>query len=133
MRSRCAVIFVDPECLSQILTRMKSASPALRTTPTARVVFDCRTISASTAPCTSRRMHCPTPCASYCAPCQPSLRAFFSDRFDLPLLHTTCISVHVHQKSTCLAQLNIGPCVVQLWLRTPRIPAGNSSAWMGSE
>jgi hypothetical protein len=34
--------------------------------------------SASTAPCTSstsRRMCCPTHCASYCAPCQPLWRA----------------------------------------------------------
>jgi len=41
-----------------------------------RLVFHCRTTSASTAPCTSRRMCCPTHCASYCAPCQPLLRAF---------------------------------------------------------
>jgi len=32
-----------------------------------RLVFYCRTTSASTAPCTSRRMCCPTHCASYCA------------------------------------------------------------------
>ena len=31
--------------------------------------------SASTAPCTSRRMCCPTHCPSHCAPCQPLLRA----------------------------------------------------------
>ena len=31
---------------------------------------------ASTAPCTSRRMRCPTHCASYGAPCQPLLQAF---------------------------------------------------------
>ena len=41
-----------------------------------RLVFYCRTTSASTAPCTSRRTCCPTHCASYCAPCQPLLRAF---------------------------------------------------------
>ena len=41
-----------------------------------RLVFYCRTTSASTAPCTSRRMCCPTLCASYYAPCQPLLRAF---------------------------------------------------------
>jgi len=41
-----------------------------------RLVFYCRTTSASTAPCTPRRMCCPTHCASYCAPCQPLLRAF---------------------------------------------------------
>ena len=34
-----------------------------------RLVFHCRTTSASTAPCTSRRICCPTHCASYCAPC----------------------------------------------------------------
>ena len=38
-----------------------------------KLVFCCRTTSASTAPCTSRRMCCPTHCASYCAPCQPLL------------------------------------------------------------
>ena len=32
-----------------------------------RLVFYCRTTSASTAPCTSRRMCCPTRCASYWA------------------------------------------------------------------
>jgi len=41
-----------------------------------RLVCYCRTTSASTAPRTSRRMCCPTHCASYCAPCQPLLRAF---------------------------------------------------------
>ena len=45
-------------------------------TPEERLVFYCRTTSASTAPYTSRRMCCPTHCASYCAPCQPLLRAF---------------------------------------------------------
>ena len=41
-----------------------------------RLAFYCLTTSASTAPCTSRRMFCPTHCASYRAPCQPLLRAF---------------------------------------------------------
>ena len=36
----------------------------------------CRTTSASTAPCTTRRMCCPTHCASSCTPCQRLLRAF---------------------------------------------------------
>ena len=40
--------------------------------PVARLIFYCRTTSASTASCTSRRMCCPT----HCAPCQPLLRAF---------------------------------------------------------
>jgi len=31
--------------------------------------------SARTAPCTSRRVCCPTHCARYCAPCQPLFRA----------------------------------------------------------
>ena len=45
---------------------------------TDRLVFYCRTPSSSTTPCTSRRTCCPacTHCASYCAPCQPLLRAF---------------------------------------------------------
>ena len=38
-----------------------------------RLVFHCRTTSASTAPCTSRRMCCTTRCASYCAPMNPAL------------------------------------------------------------
>ena len=38
------------------------------------LVLYCRTTSASTAPCTSRRMCCPT--HSYRAPCYPLLRAF---------------------------------------------------------
>ena len=41
-----------------------------------RLVFHCRTTSASTAPFASRRMCCPTHCASDCAPCQPLLREF---------------------------------------------------------
>ena len=43
-----------------------------------RLVFYCRTTSASTAPCTSRRLCCPTHCASYGALCQLLLRAFFA-------------------------------------------------------
>ena len=48
-----------------------------------RLVFYCRTITASTAPNTSKRMCCPTHCASHCAPCQPLLRALpaFSGAF----------------------------------------------------
>ena len=34
-----------------------------------RLVSYCRTTSASTAPCTSRRRCCLTHCAGYCAPC----------------------------------------------------------------
>jgi len=41
-----------------------------------RSISYCRTTSASTAPCTSRTMCCPTHCASNCAPCQPLSRAF---------------------------------------------------------
>ena len=41
-----------------------------------RLVSHCRTTSARSAPCTSRRVCCLTYCASYCAPCQPLLRAF---------------------------------------------------------
>ena len=40
------------------------------------LVCYCRTTSASTEPCTSRKMCCPTHCASCCAPCQPLVRAF---------------------------------------------------------
>ena len=47
----------------------------LKLTMAERFVFYCRTTSASTAPCTSRRMCCPTHCAIYCAPSQPLLRA----------------------------------------------------------
>jgi len=38
-----------------------------------RLISYCRTASASTAPCKSRRMCCPTCCANFCAPCQPLL------------------------------------------------------------
>ena len=41
-----------------------------------RLVVRCRTTSASTAPCIPRRICCLTHCASYCAMCQPLLRAF---------------------------------------------------------
>ena len=41
-----------------------------------RLASYCRATSASTAPCTSRRICCLTHCASHCAPCQPLLRAF---------------------------------------------------------
>ena len=40
------------------------------------LILYCRTTSASTVPCTSRRTCCPTHGASYCALCQPPLRAF---------------------------------------------------------
>ena len=39
-----------------------------RCTEPGRLVFYCRTTRASTAPCASKRMCCPTHCASYCAP-----------------------------------------------------------------
>jgi len=55
---------------SQWLQRLKSPH-------TDRLVFYCRTTSASTAPCTSRRMCSLMHCASYCAPRQPLLPAFF--------------------------------------------------------
>ena len=41
-----------------------------------RMVSYCRPTSASTAPCTPRRMCCPMHCASYCAPRKPLLRAY---------------------------------------------------------
>ena len=47
-----------------------------RLSQAARLVFHCRTTSASTAPCSSSRMCCPAHCAVYCAPCQPLLLAF---------------------------------------------------------
>jgi len=53
-----------------------NGSPRVVTPCDQRLVFYCRTASASTAPCTSRRMCYPTHCANYCAPCQPLLRAF---------------------------------------------------------
>ena len=46
----------------------------LKPHPPEKLIFYCRTTSASTAPCTSRRMCCPTHCATYCAPSQPLLR-----------------------------------------------------------
>ena len=53
-----------------------SKPPSIECTPLRwRLVSYCRTTSASTAPCTSRRMCCPTHCASYCAPCQSLLQA----------------------------------------------------------
>ena len=36
-------------------------------------LVSCGTTSASTAPCTSRKMRCPAQCASYHAPCQPQV------------------------------------------------------------
>ena len=53
-----------------------SSRPRLRPQLLQRLMFYCRTTSASTAPCTSKRMCCPMHCANYCAPCQPLLRAF---------------------------------------------------------
>ena len=41
------------------------------------LVLYCRTTSASTASCTSKRMCCLTHCAGYCAPCQPLWQACF--------------------------------------------------------
>ena len=59
----------------------QSASSSLlpaprRTSPNQRLIFYCRTTSASTASCTSRRRCRPAHCTSYCALCQPLLQAF---------------------------------------------------------
>jgi len=57
-----------------------------------RLVFHCRTTSASTASCTSRRLCCLTHCASYCALYQPLWRAS-SGRIRCPpptCPHCTC-------------------------------------------
>jgi len=54
--------------------RLVHSSPA--TVGRAGLVFHCRTISASTAPCTPRRMCCPTHCAGYCISCQSLVREF---------------------------------------------------------
>ena len=67
------------------------------------LVFYCRTTSASTATCTSKRTCCPTHCARYCAPCEPLLRAFSewirSPPPTAPLRYETCGFVTV--SSTC--------------------------------
>ena len=47
-----------PKCLR--MTQLVLSHPQ-------RLVLYCRTTSANTAPCTSRRVCCPTHCASYCA------------------------------------------------------------------
>ena len=57
------------------LSRPQISKPCSQTRPE-RLFLNCRTISISTAPCTSREMCCPKHCASHCAPCQPLLRAF---------------------------------------------------------
>jgi len=59
------------------LRRLPNSRTNPHTSQREGLVFYCRTTSASTAPCTSRSMCCPTHCASYCAPCLPLLRAFF--------------------------------------------------------
>jgi hypothetical protein len=62
-----------------------------------RLVFHCRTTSASIAPCTSRRMCCPTHCARYSAPCQPLLRAFaFCKTLPRALCETLLPAVRSH-------------------------------------
>ena len=79
-----------------------------------RLVFDCRTTSASTAPCTSRRVCCPTHCASYCAPCQPLLRAFFGwirSPPSTPFLcfefqHCSCRSGYCRPQAGIVSQVN---------------------------
>ena len=58
-----------------------------------RLVFYCRTTSASTAPCTSRRMCCPTYCASCCARVSRSCE-HFPDGFDLHLLQAALNMPH---------------------------------------
>ena len=58
------------------VTRSVPLSRVGSTPDSEKLVFYCRTTSASTAPCTSRRRCCLTHCASDCAPCQPLLRKF---------------------------------------------------------
>ena len=62
--------------LSRCAELVLSSQPAPAPPPEDRLVCYCRTTSASSAPCTSRRVCGPAHCASYCAPCQPLLRAF---------------------------------------------------------
>ena len=52
-------------------------------------------VCASTAPCTSRRMRCTTQCASYCAPCQPLVRAFFGWIRSPPPTNPKIIDLHL--------------------------------------
>jgi len=65
----------SPRACPQVRTACRRVSSD-NGTVVERLVFYCRTTSASTAPCTSRSMCCLTHCASYCAPCQPLLRWF---------------------------------------------------------
>ena len=78
--------FVGELTSQRHLINSRSTKPRPRTKPSPRwsapaprnrLLFFCRTTSARTAPCTSRRMCCPMHCASCCAPCQPLLREFF--------------------------------------------------------
>ena len=69
-----------PETRSPLCVQGRQSShppPPRRQHAPERLMFYCRTISVSTAPCSSSRTCCPTHWASYCAPCQPLLRAFF--------------------------------------------------------
>ena len=76
-------------CRTRSRTFYRSKSPSQReTTPrrcAERLVFYCRTTSASTTPCTSRRMCCPTHCAT--VPRVSRSCEHFPDGFDLHLLH----------------------------------------------
>ena len=66
-----------------------------------RLVCYCQTTNVSTAPGTSRRMCCPTHCATYCAPCQPLSRAFSGwIRSSYPTLEAPPKTLTSHQEFT---------------------------------
>ena len=60
-----------------------------------RLVFHGRTTRASTAPCISSKMRCPTHWATNCAPCQPLLRAFCGWIRSLPPTGPACNSYSI--------------------------------------
>ena len=95
-----------------------------------RLVFYCRTTSASTAPCTSRRMCCPTHCASYSARVSRSCE-HFPDGFDRHLLPSLeAGSDHVGLLDTCDSGVHRKP--PPSWALLVRLPCQPLSSDMHS-
>ena len=63
-----STVIIGVTTMSGLVLEDQASKPPVREALPEILVFHCRTTSASTAPCKSRRMCCPTHCASHCAP-----------------------------------------------------------------
>ena len=79
-----------------------------------RLVFCCRTTSASTAPCASRRMCCPAHRVNNCAQCEPLL--LFPNGFDLHLSQLFPNGFDLHLSQTVI---HVPTSLDRSWLEAP--------------